>query len=359
MNTQSNKKPNKKNLKGAFFAAIVGDALCLGSHYEYDAKKIYKAYGNKSIEKFMSPGEMMGGETHGIGWGQRNYHPGKSAGGTTDYGDYNILLLEHLAFISNPPRTFEVAPLLPHWMNRLENNWGSWICTMTKETYSQVKNNTPVQYLGGISNAMAIRHVAAHAYYETEEELVDVARKAMFTHKDISALGGGEFFARVTHRVLRGEEPRSAIEDVAILMGGFFETKVKQAIEKYEEAINPDSDLSKEQFCDDLALTSMAKLWDIGRSEPIKVGKASPTEGTLPGSIYFILKYAQNEDGLKEALQANAMVGGDNASRAIAIGMVLGAYKGVDAIPKEWRDTLEQWDYCENLLNKLPLLKEE
>lgn len=24
------------------------------------------------------PGEKMGGETHGVGWGQRNYHPGIS-----------------------------------------------------------------------------------------------------------------------------------------------------------------------------------------------------------------------------------------------------------------------------------------
>ncbi len=357
LKSKVNTTPDEKKLKGAFFAAIVGDALCLGSHYEYDAKKIYKAYGNKSIEKFMSPGEMMGGETHGIGWGQRNYHPGKSAGGTTDYGDYNILILEHLASISNPPRAFEVAPLLPHWMNRLEHTWGSWICTMTKETYSQVKNGTPVQYLGGISNATAIRHIAAHSYYETEEEIVDVARKAMFTHKDVHALGGGEFFARVTHRVLRGENPRSAIEDVAILMGGFFETKVKQAIAKYEESIDENSDLSKEQFCDDLAITSMARLWDVGRSEPIKVGKASPTEGTLPGSVYFILKYADDENGLKKALQANAMVGGDNASRSMAIGMVLGAYRGIDAIPQEWKDTLTQWEYCENLMNKLPLIK--
>ena len=24
----------------------------------------------------VGPGEKMGGETHGVGWGQRNYHPG-------------------------------------------------------------------------------------------------------------------------------------------------------------------------------------------------------------------------------------------------------------------------------------------
>jgi ADP-ribosylglycohydrolase len=101
----------------------------------------------------------------------------------------------------------------------------------------------------------------------------------------------------------------------------------------------------------------MARLWDVGRSEPIKVGKASPTEGTLPGAVYFILKYAEQEDGLKRAIQGNTMVGGDNASRSIAIGMVLGAYKGVEAIPPEWKATLDQWTYCDNLLNKLPLLK--
>lgn len=353
MNTIS----KQEAIKGAFFGAIVGDALCLGSHYEYDAHKIYEAYGKKPIEKYMSPGEMMGGQTHGIGWGERNYHPGKSAGGTTDYGDYNILVLEHLAAISSPPRAFDVAAMIPHWMNRLENGWGSWICTMTKETYGQVRRGMSVEQLGGISNAMAIRHVAAHGYYDSEEELSDVARKAMFTHKDTHALGGGEFFARVTHRVIQGAKPADAIEAVAVQMGGFFETKVAQAIAKFREATDPDSALSKEPFADDLALTSMARLWDIGRSEPIKVGKASPTEGTLPGAVYFILKYADQEEGLKKALQANAMVGGDNASRSIAIGMVLGAYKGVDAIPREWKETLDQWEYCENLLNKLPLLK--
>jgi ADP-ribosylglycohydrolase len=344
-------------IKGAFYGAIVGDALCLGSHYEYDAQKIYEAYGEKTIEKFMSPGEMMGGATHGIGWGERNYHPGKKAGGTTDYGDYNILILEHLAATSDVKREFNVAALIPHWMNRFENNWGSWICTMTKETYAQVKQNIPVEHLGGISNAMAIRHAAAYGYYDTEEEIASVARKAMFTHKNEEALSGGEFFARVTYRVINGESPHEAIENVAVSMNSFIQAKVAQAIAKFKEEADESSALHNEKFSDDLAITSMARLWDIGRSEPIRVGKASPTEGTLPGAVYFILKYEDKEDALNRAIAANAMVGGDNASRAIAIGMVLGAYNGVSSINEEWLHGLEQYEYCENLLSKLPLLK--
>jgi ADP-ribosylglycohydrolase len=212
-----------------------------------------------------------------------------------------------------------------------------------------------VERLGGISNAMAIRHVAAHGYYDDEASVVDAARKSMFTHKNAEALGGGEFFARVTHRVINGETPSSAIEDVAVQMGGFFEAKVAQAIAKHQEESDENSALHHEKFSDDLALTSMARLWDIGRSEPVKVGKASPTEGTLPGAVYFILKYADRENGLIQALQANAMVGGDNASRAIAIGMVLGAYKGINALPKKWLEDLEQYEYCRDLLHKLPL----
>ena len=204
---------------------------------------------------------------------------------------------------------------------------------------------------------MAIRHVAAHGYYDDEETLASVSRKAMFTHTSEEALSGGEFFARVTHRVIHGVHPRDAMELVAVQMNPFIASKVSQAITKYQEATNQNTELSREQFVDDMALTSMAKLWHIGRSEPVRVGKASPTEGTLPGAVYFILKYADQEDGLKKALQANTMVGGDNASRAIAIGMVLGAYKGVNAIPDEWKEGLDDWEYCEKLLEKLPLLK--
>lgn len=344
-------------IKGIFFASIVGDALCLGSHYEYDAKKIYEAYGNKDIQNFMSPGEMMGGQTHGIGWGQRNYHPGKSAGGTTDYGDYNILVLEHLSALAKKNEVFTTQSLIPHWMNRFENNWGSWVCTMTKETYGQLKQNVPLQKVGGYSNAMAIRHVAGYACYNDEQSIATFSRDVMFTHIHEEALAGGEFFARVTFKVLNGSNPKNAIEEVALNMSSFIQEKVEIAIKKVQEASDVNSQLYKEQFCDDLALTSMAKLWDVGRSEPIRVGKASPTEGTLPGAVYIILKYYDKPDALNKALVANAMIGGDNASRSIAIGMVLGAYKGINAIKPQWLNSLEQYEYCENMLNTLPLLQ--
>merc|ERR1740121_2997838 len=147
--------------------------------------------------------------------------------------------------------------------------------------------------------------------------------------------------------------PREAIEGVASMSSSFVKNKVKQALDKVDEATDPTRPLSKEEFVDDLALTSMARLWDVGKTEPIKVGKASPTEGVLPGAVYLIVKHLD----LKKAAQANAMIGGDSASRSIPIGMVLGAWQGLDGIPKKWREELEGWDRLEKLFNKLPLMK--
>ena len=203
---------------------------------------------------------------------------------------------------------------------------------------------------------MALRYASVFSYFDNEEAVVDAARKAMFTHKEHTALLGGEFFARVTFRVIhRALTPKQAIEQVALEVDDpWIRQKVQQAVDKVHEATDPEEPLSAEEFVDDLALTSMARLWDVGKSEPIKVGKASPTEGTLPTSVYLILKY---QDDFVAGVKANAMIGGDNASRSIAVGMVLGAWHGVKAIPEDLKSTLNAWKRCEKMLAKLPLLE--
>merc|ERR1711871_856644 len=346
-------KPTDDQLKGAYFGALVADALTLGSHYEYDATKIKQAYGG-DITKFLAPGEMMGGETHGVGWGQRNYHPGTVAGDQTDYGEYNVLVLEYLAQKSAPNQPFSVEEFLPIWSERLQNGWKQWVCTQTRRAFQVHSQGGSIDELGGHYNAMALRFAAAFAYYDPENAVVDAALKSQFTHAESTARAGCEFFAKVTYRVLHGKPVQAAVEEVASESGAFIQSKVKQALDKVAEATDPNKPLSKEEFVDDLALTSMARLWDVGKSEPIKVGKASPTEGTLPSSVYIILKYESDFDA---AVKANAAVGGDNAARSVAIGMVLGAAHGVEGIEPGLKDGLLDWDRCDKLLAKLPVVR--
>ena len=278
-------------------------------------------------------------------------HPGTIAGA----------ILEHLAAQSAsaaPRLPFDVDKLIPTWKKRLTFSWKQWICTQTKQTYQQIQEGVPTNQLGGNSNAMALRYASAFAYYDDEDAVVDAALKSMFTHRERTAKLGAEFFARVVFRIIHQNiSPRQAIDQVTKDMDDqWITSKVQQAIVKFEEATDQEQPLSSEEYVDDLSLTSMARLWDVGKSEPIKVGKASPTEGTLPGAIYFILKYENDFSG---AAKANAMVGGDNASRSIAVGMVLGAAHGLGGIPKELKDGLNHWDHGSRLLDSLPLLSDK
>eukprot|EP00943_MAST-04B_sp_MAST-4B-sp1_P006562 g6562.t1 len=349
--------PLKDRISGAYFGTLISDSLCLGSHYEYSAEAIKKAYGNKVIDKLYGPGEKMNGSTHGVGWGRRNYHPGMKAGDQTDYGLYNVLTLEYLSSRNDDVKTapVDLVDLIPMWKTRVTTNWGAWVCTMTRTTLQQVNQGFRYTNLGGMSNAMSMRSAAAHAVWEKEEDIVKAALKFMFTHRNEEALGGATFFAKVAHRIIqKNMNPREAIDSVASESPKWLKDMVATAISKVEEATDMNSQLSKEEFVDDLAITSMARLWEVGKSEPIRVGKASPTEGVLPGSIYIILKYM---DDFMAAITANAMVGGDNASRGTNIGLVLGAYHGINAIPTTFKNSLNQFDRCNKMLQTLPLMK--
>ncbi len=234
---------------------------------------------------------------------------------------------------------------------------GAWIDTMVKHVLTNTRNGVPIHRAGGYSNAQVVRFPAALGVYDHEGDLLRAAQESTrLTNHHQEPVLAAAFWARVAFRVVRGD-PRSyqAImqEVVDIMNNEFLRTKLQQAVDKVAEATDPKKPLSKEKYVDDLALTSMARLWDVGKSEPIKVGKASPTEGTLPGAIYFILKYGK----LAEAARANAMVGGDNASRAIPIGMVLGAREGIGGVPKHWAKQLKMHSNALELVKALPLVK--
>jgi ADP-ribosylglycohydrolase len=71
------------------------------------------------------------------------------------------------------------------------------------------------------------------------------------------------------------------------------------------------------------------------------IGRACPIKAALPAVIYLILKFGGNSDkGMSEqgmfekALSENAMAGGDNCARGLALGLVLGSRYGAGAIPR-------------------------
>ena len=107
-------------IEASFLAGLVGDSLALGGHYEYDASKIKQNVGRYT--DFLSPGEGMGGKTHGVGWGSANYHPGKKGGDLTDAGEIAIFLLDYLV---NTKGFYEFDGFAQHWLNEIQQGYGS------------------------------------------------------------------------------------------------------------------------------------------------------------------------------------------------------------------------------------------
>ena len=350
----------------AFIGGLIGDALALKGHYEYDARKI-KASGGCRV--YSSPGEA----NNGIGWGTANYHPGKVAGDLTDSGEVAIMLLDHLVELkkTNALHTYSFDSYARYWKQAIDDGYGSCNFLSVGRDAKGCPPGTRPGYINGASRrtlqalaqypaaaGQARRDLAADVncliaathflplflVQGDEEALLREAVDTVYiSHRHADPLAAARFLAQALYLIAhKGATLEAALTAAAgasshPLIGRW----LADARSKVAEALDPASQLSREEFVDDVAITTMSRLWDIGKTEPIKIGKASPTEGALPSALYFALKY---QGDFEAALVANAECGGDSAARGIVVGMLLGAsLDWVDAHPSHrWLSGLNE-----------------
>ena len=81
----------------------------------------------------------------------------------------------------------------------------------------------------------------------------------MFTHANVDALAGGEFFTRLAHKIVHSEQKIEKVEDLYNVMEqsieemeGYRKNFCKQQLQKgqskYKEATNPDMPLVRQTF---------------------------------------------------------------------------------------------------------------
>jgi hypothetical protein len=371
----------------ALLAALSGDALALGGHYEYDARVLVTKCGGPCSD-FFAPGS-----NYGVGWGRANYHPGKVAGDLTDAGDVVLMTLEHVATLATRGTPYNFDGFEAHWRTEItERGYGS--CNfqsvgrdavgcppglrpgylnggtrMTLEAvFAAMQHNGGVMPVGEARKALAanVNCLAAATHFlplfliESDEAtlVANAVSTVYLSHGNRDPVAAAAFLARALYRLIhRGDSLLHALQGAADAVGdAFISTCLANAIAKVQEVEAVGSQLGAlgAPFTDDAACTSMARLWDVGRSEPIKVGKASPTEGALPSALYFSLRYTHS---LEAALVANANVGGDSAARGVVIGMLLGAAHGdrqvEDVIPSRWLTQLRSRERVEELLQQV------
>ncbi len=274
-------------------ASFSADSLALGPHWIYDPEEIVERFGR--VEKPVAPGPD-------------SYHKSKGAGDFTHYGDQMLVLLESLAESGR----FDLYGFSARW-RKLFANYAGYMDGATKKTLAYyAKGKSPEKagsHTGDFAGASRIAPVV-FSYAEDIDGMVEAARaQTTMTHNDPATVDTAQFFARVAYQVLRGQTPVEALEDVA-------------ATEYFE--MNPVS----MWVSDGLKSKNLDTVEAIGR-----FGFACETKQVFPGVVHLIAKY---QDDLKEAVIQAVMAGGDSAARGSMTGMVLGAYHGLESIPKAW-----------------------
>jgi ADP-ribosylglycohydrolase len=290
------------NVQSAILGSFVGDSFALGTHWVYDQNMIKEHYG--VVSNLLKP-ELV------------EYHSKKGLGDFTHYGDQAYQLL---VSVSND-YTFNLDDFSSRFRAMFKGEYNGYVDHATQQTLDLIGVCTNFKDcqshstdLGGASQIAPL----LLSYSDDLDAMIKASDKFIaFTHNDIRIKQSGAFFAHVTSLVLHGSySPLSAITFI---------------VDKYA---------SKYSAIIDMIKTGLNSV-DKGSSSAIKeLGMSCDVNGALASTVHVIVKY---QNSFREAMINNVMAGGDSAARGMLIGMVLGAYLGVDGVPNEWMKGMNQY----------------
>jgi ADP-ribosylglycohydrolase len=285
---------NKKS--GLLFGSYCADALSLGVHWIYDAKELAQKHGR--VTEYKAPGSD-------------SYHPHKQAGDQGHVGDQSLCLLQFLSREKKwgPPKFME------DWLG-MWPDYNDYIDGATKTTLANVQNLSDKTQGGSDSVEIAgparIAPLIAYLSNSSEEVVVQAAvGQTMLTHRSKEAEESATFLAKAGYRLIHG----------ANLLDTLNETAPEWALKSANSVLSEN------------AVDAISKL-----------GPACSISSALPSVLYLAIKYG---DDIETAFVENAMAGGDNCARGLALGILLGAANGVSAIPEGWVNALNAHDHIQ------------
>jgi ADP-ribosylglycohydrolase len=299
----------KDRRKALVVSSLVADSLALGAHWIYDTEKIRKEFGR--VDRLLKPSPG-------------SYHSTKERGEFTHYGDQAMVLIESVAARGG----FEVEDFSNRW-RALFSDYKGYIDQATQATLQNYGEGKKAPEAGSSSSELAGASRIAPLvcrYAQDLDTLLGAARdQTRMTHQYPLVVDGAEFFSRVCWKILLGDSPLPAIEDVV-------NTRYKGS-----------------------PLHEWARRGLESRGEDSvevikRFGQSCRVDEAFSGVIHLIVKY---ENNLKEALIQNVMAGGDSAGRGMMVGMVLGAYLGTEIVPSEWVSGLKRKKDIFSLIKKI------
>lgn len=274
-------------------ASLLGDALTLPAHWDYDQGHILATHGRIT--------EMHGPPAKG-------YHAHTGAGGQTHYGDQALVLWRCLRDAGG---RYDPATFMAAW----QQFWATspaYRDHATRETLEHIAaGQVPTRAASrsaDLGGAARIAPLIAATLHLPEDQAVELAwNHTALTHADPAVGEAAAFLVRAVRAALAGHDAAAAIARAA--EAEYVALPVAQHLAAARAA-------------------SQEGILHATRA----LGLACPLPQAFPAMLAIALAYPHD---LEAALIDNVMAGGDSAARGLALGMLLGATHGAK-LPPRW-----------------------
>ncbi|MCA1943895.1 MAG: ADP-ribosylglycohydrolase family protein [Desulfovibrio sp.] len=294
--------------RAAVLGAFLGDTMALGLHWNYNAADIASLAAPHLVD-----GRLAGPLPPAPG----SYHAGKAAGDGTHYGDQALVLLESLAPSEDAPTGgFMLHRFYHAWLTLFQGGYAGYVDGATRGTLERFAAGATAEDGGSPSTdlAGAARMAPLLAIYGQDLPALLTAARAQtrMTHNHAQVLDAAAFFSRAVAHLLHGAPVVEALLTAA--EAGYATSHIQDWVRAGLASKDVETVAAIEEF-----------------------GQSCAVASAFPAVIHLCASYA---DDLALGITRNVLAGGDSAARGMAVGMLLGAHGGMDALPGAWLDGL-------------------
>ncbi len=350
---------NTNRAAGALIGALIGDALGLGCHWYYDLDELQRDYGI-----------VTGYTTPKAG----RYHAGMQAGQLSQAGLIQVMLMQSIAACGDYAQEDFTRRLDEELFPQLDGTPlygpGGYTNQSMREAWRRrVEQQRPWSQTGGTADTSesAERAIVLAALYAQQPNRLaqSVVANCHLTQNDPAIMAMSLAYAAVLGQLVKGEKmgPEISMTLMKLVKSGelpFHSVTGKnygtppagQAdIPQAGNFSSPDALLTP-------AYAAQAALDPAIRIEP--AAKVATVYGLpcaiyhlLPATYYLATRFA---DDFASAVLAAINGGGQNMSRAMLTGALVGAQVGLSGIPQRFIDGLENGAEMVKLANAVSLL---
>jgi ADP-ribosylglycohydrolase len=342
---------------GAVMGALIGDALGLGCHWYYDLDELHRDYGTW-ISDYTEPRAGR-------------YHAGMHAGQLSQTGLIMVMLLrsvvEYGEYREDDFTCRLDQELFPFLDGTPVCGPGGYTNQSIREAYRRrVEQNKPWTETGGPADTTesAERAIVLAARYATQPRRVaeTVSANCRLTQGDDAIIAMSTAYNCVLAQLVAGEQLTPAISDQLMLLvknGNLPFHAVTGDNLAAPQAGDPDPPRAGRFSSPDALLTphytalaatdpgiSIKPAWKVS----IVYGMPCAIYHQLPAAYYLATRFA---DDFESAVLHAINGGGQNMSRAMLTGALVGAQVGLSGIPQRFIEGLENGDELRSLAESL------